>query len=102
MSDLEQLTSEIASAQAECYGAVAKYLLDHSGTVTEADQAVVRIAETTAAYSDALERLIQYLKNTEIDEGVITRDAIEKTVGKANEKRRALQRLQMRAAKRMK
>jgi uncharacterized protein YhaN len=102
MSDLEQLTSEISSAQVDCYCAVAKYLLDHSGTATEAHQAVAKIAETAATYSDVLERLIQYLKNTDIDEGFITRDAIEKTVDKANEKRRALQRLQMRAAKRMK
>ncbi len=102
MSNLEQLKIEISSARADCYGAVAKYLLDHSGTAAEANQAVAEIAETTANYSDVLDRLIRCLETTEVDGRVGTKDAIQNTVAKAIDMKRALQRLQLRAAKRMK
>ena len=93
MSELEQLRSEISSAESEFCSAVTRYLLDHSGTRAEADQAVAEIAETATRYSDVLERLIGYLESTEIDCRHIRKDAIERTVAKASERRVSLQRL---------
>ena len=93
MSELEQLRSEISSAESEFCRAVTRYLLDDSGATAEADQAVAEIAETATRYSDVLERLIGYLKSTEIDCRHIRKDAIERTVAKASERRVSLQRL---------
>ena len=94
-SELERLKSEIFSADGKFSAAVSRYLLDHSGTKAEADQAIVEIAETATGYSALLDRLIQQLRGVEIDGKFVTAGAIETAVAKANNKKKALERLAM-------